>query len=60
MSKVNKIYEWDILGNYGYGWEILYTATSKNEASNILNDYRVNAPEGSYHLKIHRIKEATK
>lgn len=53
---MSKIYEWDILGNYGYGWEILYTATSKDEASSILNDYRVNAPEGSYHLKINRIR----
>jgi hypothetical protein len=57
MSAVSKFYEWEVWGNYGYGWDNLFTATSKREASSILRDYRINAPEGSYQVKTKRIKQ---
>lgn len=36
--------EWHVRGNYGQGFEVVYIATSKDEADSILNDYRQNEP----------------
>lgn len=34
---------WDIMTNWGYGWECEYSAYSRQEARDILRDYRENA-----------------
>jgi hypothetical protein len=33
---------WDILGNYGQGWEVLTCATSLKEKNQYLREYREN------------------
>jgi hypothetical protein len=33
---------WDILGNYGHGWEVLTCATSLKEKRELMRDYREN------------------
>ena len=52
---MNNDYEWEILGNYGYGWDVVFTATTEPEGLSILRDYRTNAPEGYYQIKKVRI-----
>ena len=43
--------EWEIRGNYGHGWEAVYTASSKEEARQILADYRENERGISFIVK---------
>lgn len=33
-------FEWEVQGNYGYGWEAVFTATSPSEANQILREYQ--------------------
>lgn len=48
-------YEWELLGNYGSGWDLLTTANSRAEIAKLERDYRLNEPTTP--LKIKRIKE---
>lgn len=34
--------EWEIQGDYGYGWEMLTTADTSAEAVSLLRDYNEN------------------
>lgn len=43
MAYVRKTVDrWDIMTNYGYGWECEYSAYSRAEAKQIATDYRAN------------------
>ena len=44
---------WDIMSNYGYGWECECSSYSRAEALADLKAYRENGG-GSYHLEKHR------
>lgn len=46
---------WDIMANYGYGWEYECSSYSKKEALADLKAYRENS-NGFYHLEKHREK----
>lgn len=48
-------YEWQLLGNYGAGWDLLTAADSKREISQLERDYRLNEP--GIPLKIKRVRE---
>jgi len=48
-------YEWQLLGNYGNGWDLLTTANTKREISQYERDYRLNEP--SVPFKIKRVRE---
>lgn len=37
--------EWQILSNYGYGWEEVTAASTRAEAKALLKDYRDNQPQ---------------
>ena len=37
-------YEWELLGNYGSGWDLLTTAATRKELSQLERDYRANEP----------------
>ena len=37
-------YEWQLLGNYGSGWDLLTTASTRKELAQLERDYRVNEP----------------
>jgi hypothetical protein len=39
---------WDILGNYGQGWEVLTCATSLKEKNQHLREYRENEPQRQF------------
>lgn len=44
-------YDWDILGDYGQGFEILCNEPTKAKALAILKDYQTNAPGVAYKIK---------
>jgi hypothetical protein len=50
---------WDIMTNYGYGWEVECSEYTRKEARQTLKDYRENI-QGAVRLEKHRekIKEA--
>lgn len=48
-------HEWEILADYGYGYDVVFTAITKPEGLSILIDYRNNAPEGRYQIKRVRV-----
>lgn len=50
-----KGYEWELLGNYGNGWDLLTTASSRAEALKLERDYSLNEPATP--LKIKRVRE---
>lgn len=51
---------WDIMSNYGYGWECEYSSYSRTDARERLKEYIENGP-GRYRLEKHRErKEGTK
>jgi hypothetical protein len=37
-------YEWELLGNYGSGWDLLTTADTRKELNQLEQDYRANEP----------------
>jgi len=49
-------YEYQLLGNYGSGWDLLTTGESRREISQLERDYRLNEP--GLPLKIKRVKES--
>ena len=44
---------WDIMGNYGYGWECEVSEYTHKEAKQRLKEYRENGA-GCYRLEKHR------
>lgn len=46
-------YDYEVQGLCWNGWEPVFTAASRNEALEVLNDYRLNE-EGQF--RIHRVK----
>lgn len=48
-------YEYQLLGNYGGGWDLLTTGESRREISQLERDYRLNEP--GLPLKIKRVRE---
>lgn len=50
--KTQKQKEYIVCGNYGTGWEEVYTATTMEEARQILKDYRENEPQYPHKLKV--------
>ena len=56
MAYVRKtIDRWDIMGNYGYGWECECSEYTYKEAIQRLKEYRENG-SGCYRLEKHREK----
>ena len=37
-----KGYDWELWGNYGYGWDLLTTTTTRAEIGAMLKSYRAN------------------
>ena len=48
-------YEWELLGNYGSGWDLLTTAATRKEINQLERDYRANEP--GLPLKIRRVSK---
>ena len=44
-------FEYEVQGNYGYGWELETTEVSRTEALKRLKEYRENAPEAPHRIK---------
>jgi len=59
MTYTRKTYdEYEIQGNYGYGWEMETAEETYKEAKEQLKCYRENGP-GSYRIVKKRIKKET-
>jgi predicted SprT family Zn-dependent metalloprotease len=57
MAYVRKtIDRWDIMSNYGYGWECECSEYTRKEAEQRLKEYRENG-NGCYRLEKHREKK---
>lgn len=48
-------YEWELLGNYGNGWDLLTTASTRAEILKLERDYHLNEPATP--LKLKRVRE---
>lgn len=46
---------WEILGDYGCGWEVECEGEDRKGAIRLLKDYRENVPRHSYKLRHRRI-----
>ena len=55
--RVMKLYEWELLGNYGSGWDLLTTADSKSEILQLEKDYQLNEPTTLLKIKSVRVRE---
>ena len=54
MAYVRKTVDrWDIMSNYGYGWECEYSEYTFEDAKQRLKEYRENG-SGCYRLEKHR------
>ena len=42
--------EYEVQANYGWGYEEVFTATTRAEALSVIKDYRDNVPEFTYRL----------
>lgn len=42
--------EYEVQGNYGYGYEAVFTASDRTEGLAILKDYRANEPGTAFRL----------
>lgn len=51
--------EWEIQGNYGYGWECENTEDTRKDALRSLREYRENG-SGQYRIVKRRIKLESK
>ena len=47
---------WDVMTNWGYGWECEYSAYSAKEARQIVRDYRDNAC-GRFSVRLEKHRE---
>ena len=45
---INKEETWEVIGRFEGEWEVVFTASSEQEARSILNDYRINDPGRVY------------
>ena len=52
-----KLYEWELLGNYGSGWDLLTTADSRREILQLEKDYQLNDPTTPLKIKSVRVSE---
>jgi len=50
-----KGYEWELRGNYGYGWDVLTTCDNLKEAREQERTYRANDTSATY--KVVRVRE---
>lgn len=48
--------EYEILGNYGYGWDVLTTEDNHKDAKNMLKCYNENEPMVPHMIKKRRIR----
>ena len=48
--------EYEILGNYGYGWDVLTTEDNYKDAKNMLKCYNENEPMAPHMIKKRRIR----
>ena len=59
MSYIRKTEdEFDILGNYGFGFEVVTCETTWSQAKSTLRDYRNNEPGTPFKMKKHRVPKA--
>lgn len=57
MAYIRKTVDrWDIMSNYGYGWECECSESTFKEAKQTLKEYRENG-DGCYRLEKHREKK---
>lgn len=49
--------EYEIQGNYGYGWEVLTTEDNSKDARDTLKCYRENEPSVPHRIKKRRIRK---
>lgn len=47
-------YQWELLGNYGSGWDLLTSADTRSEIRQLERDYQINEPATP--LKIRRVR----
>jgi hypothetical protein len=48
--------EYEIEGNYGYGWEVVTTEETYREAREQLKCYRENEPQYAHRLRVRRVR----
>ena len=48
--------EYEIEGNYGYGWDYICTAKEQKDAKRLLKEYSKNEPRYSHRIKKRRVK----
>lgn len=48
--------EYNIEGNYGYGWDYIITAEDKKDAKRLLKEYQENESNYPHRIKKHRVK----
>lgn len=48
--------EYQLLSNYGHGWEVETTEETRKEIKQRLREYRENAPQYSYKIVTKRVK----
>ncbi len=48
--------EYEVEGNYGYGWEAVTCEDTRSEARARLREYRANDPGTPYRLVYHRVR----
>ena len=48
--------EYDVQGNYGYGWDTVTTEKSLTEAIQMLKCYRENEPKYQHRIRKHRVR----
>ena len=54
---VRKTYdEYEVLGNYGYGWDVLTTCATLKEARDDLKAYRENEPSVPHKIEKRRVR----
>lgn len=56
MYKRKTADEWQVLGDYGQGFELVTAAATKKEANQYLKDYQQNEPGISFKIVCKRIK----
>lgn len=52
--------EWQLLSNYGNGWEVELVEFTREDALQTLKEYKDNCPNAQYKLKKARIKNVSR
>lgn len=47
--------EWELIGNWGFGWESILMEDSYKEIKQRLREYRENDPRAEYMIVKHRV-----